>query len=202
MTVCCIVLFFLILYWSDGRILTRSGAEKEISAAFSSGFSEGKDAGIDEGRELGYSDGYSETEKHYEENYSDKLSSAYNSGHKDGYEEGLIDGKNSLLKELGLMNPYTHTTIENLGDYEKYVEQYNTDIEQQENGIVNQNEPESKVGSSPTPAPTPSAKMVWVPTNGGSRYHRTSECSGMKDPQQVTLEEAESMGYGPCGRCY
>lgn len=46
------------------------------------------------------------------------------------------------------------------------------------------------------------AVMVWIPTHGGTKYHRFSTCSGMEDPEQVTLEEAEAMGFTPCGRCY
>lgn len=44
--------------------------------------------------------------------------------------------------------------------------------------------------------------MVWIPTNGGIKYHSKSGCSGMKNPEQVTKSEAISRGFGPCGRCY
>ena len=44
--------------------------------------------------------------------------------------------------------------------------------------------------------------MVWIPTNGGKRYHSKSSCSGMKNPEQVTLEEAKDRGFTPCQRCY
>ena len=42
---------------------------------------------------------------------------------------------------------------------------------------------------------------VWIPESG-SKYHCKSTCSGMKNPTKVTVEEAESMGYTPCKRCY
>ena len=45
------------------------------------------------------------------------------------------------------------------------------------------------------------ADMVWY-SAGGSRYHRTSSCSNMDNPQQITKEEAESMGLTPCKKCY
>lgn len=48
----------------------------------------------------------------------------------------------------------------------------------------------------------PSGDLVWVPTNGGKKYHSKSSCSGMKEPMQVTKETAEANGYTPCGRCY
>jgi DNA-entry nuclease len=43
--------------------------------------------------------------------------------------------------------------------------------------------------------------MVWIP-NSGSRYHNKSTCSNMKNPTKVTLQEAERLGFTPCGRCY
>ena len=47
----------------------------------------------------------------------------------------------------------------------------------------------------------PSSGYVWIP-NTGSKYHKTSTCSGMKDPSKVTVEEAKSYGYTPCSKCY
>ena len=45
-------------------------------------------------------------------------------------------------------------------------------------------------------------KMVWVPTNGGTKYHSKSSCRNMKDPVQVSQDEAESIGYTPCKQCH
>lgn len=42
---------------------------------------------------------------------------------------------------------------------------------------------------------------VWIPKSG-TKYHRVSDCSGMKNPSQVTKAEAERRGYTPCKRCY
>ena len=44
--------------------------------------------------------------------------------------------------------------------------------------------------------------MVWIPSNGGEKYHSKSTCSKMIDPEYVSLSEAESLGFEPCGRCY
>ena len=44
--------------------------------------------------------------------------------------------------------------------------------------------------------------LVWVPVNGGTKYHSNSSCSKMKDPKQVTKEHAETNGYTACKRCY
>lgn len=42
---------------------------------------------------------------------------------------------------------------------------------------------------------------VWIPKSG-TKYHKISDCSGMKNPSQVTKAEAERRGYTPCKRCY
>lgn len=44
--------------------------------------------------------------------------------------------------------------------------------------------------------------LVWVPVNGGTKYHSKESCSNMKDPKQVTREHAEQNGYTACKRCY
>lgn len=44
--------------------------------------------------------------------------------------------------------------------------------------------------------------MVWIPTNGGKRYHSNSSCSGMINPRRVDLGEAKALGFTACGRCY
>ncbi len=44
-------------------------------------------------------------------------------------------------------------------------------------------------------------QLVWIP-NSGSKYHIRSGCSGMKNPSQVSVQEAINLGYEPCKRCY
>lgn len=43
---------------------------------------------------------------------------------------------------------------------------------------------------------------VWVPVNGGKKYHTNSSCSSMIDPVFVTIQHAEALGYTKCGKCY
>lgn len=43
---------------------------------------------------------------------------------------------------------------------------------------------------------------VWIPTNGGKRYHNNSSCSKMINPRKVDLGEAKALGFTACGRCY
>ena len=43
---------------------------------------------------------------------------------------------------------------------------------------------------------------VWIPTNGGTKYHKSSGCSNMIDPLHVSLDEAIDRGFTACKRCY
>ena len=43
---------------------------------------------------------------------------------------------------------------------------------------------------------------VWIPTNGGTKYHSSSTCSNMLNPLYVTKSQAISQGFTACKRCY
>lgn len=43
---------------------------------------------------------------------------------------------------------------------------------------------------------------VWIPTNGGTKYHTYAGCSNMDNPEQISQSEAESRGFTPCKRCH
>lgn len=49
---------------------------------------------------------------------------------------------------------------------------------------------------------TGTSYTVWIPTQGGTKYHSRSNCSKMENPRQVTEKEAIAMGYGKCGKCW
>ena len=59
------------------------------------------------------------------------------------------------------------------------------------------------------PAPVPETEpdsgdqetMVWIPKSG-SKYHSDPGCSGMDDPTQVPLSQAQANGYTACKRCH
>ena len=44
--------------------------------------------------------------------------------------------------------------------------------------------------------------LVWIPTNGGKKYHCRSTCSNMDEPIQVTQTEAVALGFTACKKCY
>ena len=46
-----------------------------------------------------------------------------------------------------------------------------------------------------------SGDMVWIP-NSGSKYHSRSGCSNMKNPRQVTKQEAINQGFDACKKCW
>lgn len=43
---------------------------------------------------------------------------------------------------------------------------------------------------------------VWIPTKGGTKYHKSSSCSNMIKPSKVTISKAKSLGFSACKRCY
>lgn len=43
--------------------------------------------------------------------------------------------------------------------------------------------------------------MVWIP-GSGSKYHSYEGCSNMKNPSEVTEDEAISRGYSACSKCW
>lgn len=45
------------------------------------------------------------------------------------------------------------------------------------------------------------SEMVWIPRSG-SKYHSNAGCSNMKNPTQVSIEQAVDLGYEPCKKCY
>lgn len=62
--------------------------------------------------------------------------------------------------------------------------------------------PETSENSDDPDASTNNDNLVWIPTKGGTKYHRSEDCSNMNGPRQVTIEEAEALGYSPCKKCY
>lgn len=62
---------------------------------------------------------------------------------------------------------------------------------------------EAAAAAAAAQAPSRSAGggTVWIPRTG-SKYHSNQYCSNMKNPSQVTEQEAINMGYQPCKKCY
>ncbi len=45
-------------------------------------------------------------------------------------------------------------------------------------------------------------RVVWIPTDGGTKYHSTSTCSNMLNPEQVSESDAINRGFSQCGKCW
>lgn len=56
--------------------------------------------------------------------------------------------------------------------------------------------------SSSTSSKSSGGGSVWIPTRGGTKYHASSSCSGMKGPMKVSVSEARSRGFSACKKCY
>ena len=55
--------------------------------------------------------------------------------------------------------------------------------------------------SAPAPQNQGNTNLVWIPASG-AKYHSYPGCSNMKNPTQVTQDEAVAMGYDACKRCH
>ena len=45
-------------------------------------------------------------------------------------------------------------------------------------------------------------QMVWIPTNGGDKYHTSASAHNMKNPENVSEAEAIRRGFGRCKICF
>ena len=45
------------------------------------------------------------------------------------------------------------------------------------------------------------SETVWIPQSG-KKYHSRASCSNMKNPSEVSIEYAISLGYTACSKCY
>ncbi len=127
----------------------------------------------------------------------------------DGSEGDYSDSSSIYLQES-----YTQTATSNTGEVEQ--EEFSESVSSSETSVtsskvqstsskntsstVSRNS-QSSITTTPS-EPTNTDALVWVPTNGGKKYHSKSSCSNMKNPRQVTKETAINEGFGQCGRCW
>ena len=45
-------------------------------------------------------------------------------------------------------------------------------------------------------------EVVYVPTDGGKKFHDNKKCRGMYDPRKIARRNAEKLGLDDCGICY
>lgn len=59
----------------------------------------------------------------------------------------------------------------------------------------------AKKAASATKKPQTEEK-VYIASKSSKVYHSKKTCSGMKNPKEITLKEAEKKGKRPCKKCY
>ena len=118
-------------------------------------------------------------------NYSKPVFSfAYNNSSETSVND-VTDARNEPKDTHGLQEQKNQTAdsnilSENLGDADEHIDAVISNADDNDNGT----------------------EMVWIPTNGGKKYHSRAGCSGMKNPTQISKENAVVKGYTPCKRCY
>lgn len=65
-----------------------------------------------------------------------------------------------------------------------------------------QPETEPPYVAEPEPASNVAADGMCYVSRSGECYHRTSDCSNMKNPGYMSIEEAEANGRRPCSKCW
>ncbi|MDO4453909.1 MAG: peptidoglycan-binding domain-containing protein [Eubacteriales bacterium] len=125
-----------------------------------------------------------------------------------GYDAGFADGIFGPSTEAAIKNyQKDHVLLETGKITNKLLEDLEIQLEAVEDytavGLPNSEFPAEIETQSPveTPVESPIGTTVWIP-NTGSKYHSNAYCSNMKNPSQVTLEDAQAMGYTPCKKCY
>lgn len=109
-----------------------------------------------------------------------------------------------LIKYLVIVDDESEIEIDS--KYYEYMQQ--TEAAKEEEPVVNQNynvRNENNNNNNHVDVPSKEDNIeggVWVPVNGGTKYHSKKSCSQMVDPVQISKDDAISRGYEACGRCH
>ncbi|MBQ9009082.1 MAG: peptidoglycan-binding protein, partial [Clostridia bacterium] len=58
------------------------------------------------------------------------------------------------------------------------------------------------VSSADRTYPRSDGQEVWVPTDGGTRFHSNATCSGMAYARKMSARNAQALGFVPCKKCW
>ncbi|MBO5534479.1 MAG: peptidoglycan-binding protein [Clostridia bacterium] len=50
--------------------------------------------------------------------------------------------------------------------------------------------------------PRSDGQEVWIPTDGGTRFHSNPTCSGMAYARKMSARNAQALGFAPCRKCW
>lgn len=102
-----------------------------------------------------------------------------------------------------------YDALEGKLDQDGRVENAEKQITVETDGSLTKEDPAPAETEQPVQTPTEvpqeaqdTEERVWIPTNGGRKYHSNPGCSKMKNPQEVTISQAQSRGYTACKRCH
>ncbi len=62
-------------------------------------------------------------------------------------------------------------------------------------------ETDADITEEPIPTKQPVTNMVWV-VDKGKKYHNHPGCSNMKEPYQISKDNAIKSGRSACSKCY
>lgn len=114
-----------------------------------------------------------------------------------GYLSGKADGDYGPKTERAVEAFQREMGLDETGDADPETQEALFDVDAPEASFaVEEQEYASMSGAS-----SGSGVMVWIPKSG-KKYHSSKSCSNMKNPSQVTIEEAERLGFEPCKKCY
>ena len=134
-----------------------------------------------------------------EQVFSSRLSSATKDASSKAYDLGKEDCASSLFNMLQLENPYTGEIITTVDDWNKYVDQYNSELEEYESidYIDDENSENEDYQDN-------YVIVYWTPN--GECYHSSEYCRTLSRSKTIlsgTIDEAINSGHGdPCNVCY
>lgn len=120
--------------------------------------------------------------------------SGINTGNSEGTFEAYVSSGDIQSNTLSI------TVVDMTRRAEEKAAQEAAEKAAQEAASNSSNANSSAISNTPS-APSGGSGLVWIPKSG-SKYHSNSSCSNMKNPNQVTLEQAQAWGYEPCKKCY
>ena len=50
--------------------------------------------------------------------------------------------------------------------------------------------------------PNSDGQEVWVPTDGGTKFHSNASCSSMSYARKMSARNAQRLGFTPCKKCW
>lgn len=134
--------------------------------------------------------------------YGYYLEYAYNANEGENYYVNLGMDAEQAVKYVyrGTESIEDASTQENLSQIADSLNALGYSVEKQESQSAG-SPAETSATTTQSTEEQPQEQMVWIPESG-SKYHSKSTCSGMSNPTQVTISEAQSMGYTACKKCY